>query len=136
MSSRFRQALMWLLLLALPVQGLAAATMLHCGAGHQRGASSLAGKAGSAHRHAASGAHHHAAAAVVTAAVAHDAAQPDLTKSKCSACAACCIGAALPATALVFESFAPALAPLAFVSEPAIGFVTDGPDRPPRILPR
>ena len=126
MTTRFRNALMWLLLLALPLQGFAAATMLHCGAGHQRTVATAASKSASPHHHEAGQAHQHAAAS--------DTAQPDLAKSKCSACAACCMGTALPAAALAFEPFAPALAPLSFVTAPAIGFVTDGPDRPPRIL--
>ena len=126
MTTGLRNALMWLLLLALPLQGFAAATMLHCGAGHQQTAASSLSKSASAHQHEAGQAHRHAAAS--------DTPQPDLTKSKCSACAACCMGTALPAAALAFEPFAPALAPPSFVSAPAIGFVTDGPDRPPRIL--
>ena len=126
MSSRFRNALMWLFLFALPLQGFAAATMLHCGASHQRTVATATSKSSSAHHHEAGQAHKHAAAS--------ETAQPDLAKSKCSACAACCMGTALPVAALAFEPFAPALAPLSFVRAPAIGFVTDGPDRPPRIL--
>lgn len=126
MTTSFRNALMWLLLFALPLQGYAAATMLHCGAGHQRTVAAAASNPVATHHHEAGQAHAHTAVS--------DATPADLAKSKCSACAACCMGTALPAAALVFEPFEPAPAPLSFVSTPAIGFVTDGPDRPPRLL--
>ena len=44
------------------------------------------------------------------------------------------MGAALPATALVFADAAPDGAPMHFFSIGPIGFLTDVPDRPPRTL--
>ena len=81
MRSRLRSALMWLLLLALPLQGLAAATMLGCGPMHGRmatggGAQPLA--LADAHTqvhgqaHAQASAHTHAQAQAPAQAPAHD----------------------------------------------------------------
>ena len=144
MRSRFRSALMWLLLLALPLQGFAAVTMLNCGPNHQRmWEAALAEPAGS-HDHATRGHHQHE---MSTAGNHHDTASADaetdpssvhqlnkLTKFKCSACAACCIGVALPTAALAFASMPPAEALRFFVPAPHVDFVTDGLDRPPRLL--
>lgn len=116
---RLRAALMWVLLFALPFQGYAAATMLNCGpAPHRMAAAPSA--AVDVHQHAASGDHQHQDH--------HD------KVSKCSVCAACCVGAALPAAALVFAPAMPAGVPSSFFSIGAVGFLTDGPDRPPRLF--
>lgn len=119
---------MWLLLMALPMQGYAAATMLHCGASSDR-----QGVA------AASSHHDHAAMVASTRAelpghAAHGG-HADVSKAKCSACAACCMGTGLPPAAIGFEPRATAPGPEAVVSVPAVVFCTDGPDRPPRLSP-
>ena len=110
---------MWLLATALPLQGFAAATMLTCGPAHHRMAASAA-----PHAHAHEGHQHH-----------HDAGTlQQLAKFKCSACAACCVAAALPSPTLTFDS--PDLAEVhASVPPPAVAiFLTDGLERPPRPL--
>jgi hypothetical protein len=126
----FRIAMMCLLAVALPLQGSVAATLRVCGPGHDRMAVAAAAIAG--HDHAA---HHHDDA--VASAHDADATTQDLHKSaqhKCSACAACCVTAALPASVLRFEAVADAAAPpSAFFSSP-VAFLTDGPERPPRLL--
>ena len=142
MVSRFRSAMMWLLLLALPLQGFAAATMLNCGPNHHRmWEASVVAQADSSD-HAAHGEHHHQM----------DAADPDemaaagdhagdgsslhqlskLSKFKCSACAACCSVAFLPTAVVDVPVVTPgqALALIPLISH--VGFFTDGPDRPPR----
>lgn len=124
MLHRLRFALMCLLLLALPLQGYAAATMLNCGPNHAAAASVDAHHA----QHQATGDH---------GASPHDAGQghhlaDGVTKTKCSACASCCVGVALPASALVFAAASPAVAPVALFPIGPIGFTTSGPDRPPR----
>lgn len=129
MRIRTRLVLMWLVL-ALPLQGYAAAAMLNCVAGHHRMSavvtpSAVPSAAGEDH-HA-----HHAAAAKSAAASDPQPAQ-GLSKSTCSACAACCVGAALPATALVFADALPDSTPVHTSTIGPIGFLTDGPDRPPR----
>ena len=115
---------MWLMALAVPVQGFAAASMFDCKTGHH-GAAVQHAHAGGMH------AHHHAGAA------GHgdtdkSAATGQFSKASCSACASCCMSAALPATPVSFEATqAPdsfgLSAPLAVVS-----FISDGLERPPR----
>lgn len=158
---------MWLLLLALPVQGFAAATMLACGPNHHRmselaAPGSIDGQGsqpvqaapgdhphphphsqshshpgssepGPVHADGANPADHHGSISTPGADAPSSAALHEVSKFKCSACAACCVGAALPAAALVFAAFAPAAAPTASPCASHVGFFTDGPDRPPRL---
>ena len=136
---------MGLLVLALPVQGFAASTMLLCGAGHHSAAYATdGGNDHAGHPHggvldaveaAASDVHHHAA----PGAPAHgqSAGSPVSAKQakvigKCSACAACCTVAVLPTAAITFTAPAPGRAPVVAVLTTRFGFFTDGPDRPPR----
>ena len=63
MRKTLKTALVWLVMLAVPAQGFAAATMLFCGPMHERMSGTMAAE-GSAHHHAAgteSGHEHHAA---------------------------------------------------------------------------
>ena len=143
MVSRFRFAMMWLLLFALPLQGYAAATMLNCGPNHHRMMAVSIAEPDVTHEHAAAGQHHHkmgvAAGEHEVAAVDHSGDAPPLPhldklgKFKCNACAVCCTGAAMPTAAFTFEPFSSAMAPEFFVPASHVGFVTDGPDRPPRL---
>jgi hypothetical protein len=131
-------SLIWLLALALPIQGLAAATMVNCAVGHEHhGALPAAavpiaialhahdaGVARQPHEHGAVASDHRAADNGV-APILH----------KCSACAACCMGLALPSAG----SSAPELPLAVAVALPApavhaVAFLTGGPDRPPRAL--
>lgn len=137
--------MMWLLLLALPLQGFAAATMVNCGPNHHRMWEASAAAQVPSHGHAGHGDPHHAmgtaevehttassAPASEGSSAAHD--LGTLSKFKCSACAACCMGAALPTATLTFASVAPATVPTFFVPVSHVGFFTDGPDRPPRLF--
>lgn len=56
----------------------------------------------------------------------------EVAKFKCSACAACCTAAAIPAHSIVFTSVTPTefFAPLELSGLAA--FSTEGPERPPR----
>lgn len=130
MFSRLKLVLVWLIALALPVQALASATLLHCGPGHQRMHASQFGTAPPA------SAHHDHSQHLAESAPRHDAGQAaplaDLGKYKCSACAACGSVCALPSSmpginapefgATVFHAVVPAVEV----------FAVDGPDRPPR----
>lgn len=123
MLNRIRVALVWVLLFALPFQGFAAASLLGCGANHHRMSvldTSDRASPASAHEHHRDAAGDHPHADKV---------------AKCSACAACCVGAALPAAPLLFAAAAPADAPAALRAVGAVGFLTDGPERPPRTQP-
>ena len=141
-----RFVVVWLLALALPAQGLAAATMVHCAATHER----MHAAATHAPAHAADHQHHHrhhhdhehgvgaASPGDLHASPAADKAGagadsfPDLGQYKCGACGSCCSAAAMPGFALIVP------APPAVAQWEAVGFhgrivfVTDGPERPPR----
>jgi hypothetical protein len=144
MALRFRTAMMWLLLLALPLQGFAAATMLDCGPNHHRMWGASIGTQAGSHDHAKHGGHRHPTNAAdvdeLSASGDHaDGGSPlhhldKLSKFKCSACAACCIGAALPPSPLTFLSFPPAAAPAPNVAVPYDDFVSNALDRPPRLF--
>jgi hypothetical protein len=134
-----RAFVVWLLALALPVQGLASATMLHCEQGHKNAAPH-------ASHHpceSAAPAHHEdgvqvvASEAATAPIAAHGDASVDGVKArahKCSACAACDVGATLPSAALTLP-VPTAKAAAATLSEVVHAtFLTAGLERPPRSL--
>ena len=137
---------MWLVALAIPLQGLAAATMLSCGPGHHGMMAAEAMQSAATHDHAAhghaafSGEHADDAAGPTdlgasAAAVEDKSAAKDLhqlAKFKCSACAACCITTALPSPTVSFD---PPKQTAVFVLPPTVlvaAFLTGGQERPPR----
>ncbi|MBC7957043.1 MAG: hypothetical protein H7Y33_14380 [Cytophagales bacterium] len=154
MSSWVRSVFMWLLVAALPVQSWAAATMMNCGPSHHQRAESAqphhpstaarseGGPSHAAHGHGGGHGEQHggAQAAVSDHSPAEDAATPcephdsvqKLGKSKCSACASCCMATALPSAVLSFD--AQITRDTAVPAMPhAIGlFLTSGLERPPR----
>jgi len=143
MRKLIRLALLWLVALALPLQGVAAATMLHCHPAHHRDAASTAhdhhhGAADQRHDHALHGvshtgdltAHETQAADEDTSDGARGA--DSLNKVSCSACAACSSGVALPTTPVFLSPPALIHGPSPALSFDAAVFLTDGPERPPR----
>ena len=141
MGSIWRSVLTWLLVLAMPVQGIAAIGTQHCAPTH-RGID-LPAKAEQAQpRHA----HGHAKAGAVLAAVnespvlgpAHTVNAVNAehaistADSNCSACAACCLALGLPSGALDLPAWAEgsSLAPPTMTAMPS--FVAGCLDRPPR----
>jgi hypothetical protein len=138
-----RTAVMWLVAFALPLQGLAAATMISCGPGHNGMVAAKAAPSVAVHEHAT----HHAAAGA-----AHAEASPaladsgisaagstaevgklhQLAKFKCSACAACCVATALPSSIVSFDP--PKHTPILVPATAALiaPFLTGGLERPPR----
>lgn len=156
MWTRIRAALALLVVLAIPVQGFAAATLSSCGPRHEGTAGGAA-----AHVHdAAAGSHvhargeRHAAQAAATsdsfdaaasgrasadAGQAVDAPDADgsarlgsLANHTCSACAACCIGSALPAAPLVVAVARTASEAIPSRHEPSVDFVVERLEHPPR----
>jgi len=134
MSRAVKLALMWLLALALPVQGVSAATMLACGLGHHDHAASEA----SLHSHSNAVAHEH-----VSVASSHDGrantgtppGKTDLGKAaghKCSACASCCLGAAVPSEVISFDAIQLPEVFASFVVRTLPAYLTEGLERPPR----
>jgi len=135
--SRFRLFLAWLILAAIPLQGLAASTMLFCGPNH--GTAPMAAAQHGQHRHdgAAAAQHDHSKhvdAGEVQAQKAGDGAGKKLpgTAHKCAVCASCCniVGITeFPQLA----AFAPA--PQAELAEPFVlihARPSQVPDKPPR----
>ncbi|MBA2673795.1 hypothetical protein [Ramlibacter sp.] len=140
-----RVLLAWLVMLAVPVQGFAATSMLMCdgGAGHHAAAQSKANRA-TAHDH---GKHDHAGHAI-HADAGHDHASHDQghakqakaeikkasdLQQKCSVCAsACCHAVAITSTAVLQSASA---LPLIRIVEPFVAIhsrATTVPDKPPR----
>lgn len=123
MRTPWRITLIWLLMLALPAQAMAASVMQACHALPSSVTTSLPGMAahhGAAEHHATSS--HHATSTD----------QPAADSGTCSLCAGC-VGAAL------LNSAVPALSPWQ-ASEPSLtalghfnGFIADTPERPPRL---
>ena len=134
-----RLALTWLLALALPLQGLSAATMTACGFGQHDHAPS---HATSAHQHdetAAAPTHTHLPdASVHEGAVLDDNSQIDETSldtgagQKCSACASCCTGATVPSEVLSFDAVKLTASFAHLDTRTIVAYVTEGLERPPR----
>ena len=145
-----------LLLMAIPVKGAVAASMVMCGPGHERMTTVIAAEPAktaevsgalqhgdhASHGHSSHDHASHGHASNVGSEHAHAAAPSDYDTFdkhgavKCSICAACCVGGAflVPADALVPASAGTeAPFPAVFVRFP--GFVLAGLERPPRTFP-
>lgn len=156
MSRAVRAFLVWVMAIAMPVQGMAASAMLFCGPSHERmmqrlvvDAPAMASHhgAGAGHDHAATdhGEHRHAAHAAHADAVAPDPAaeadadgaggmSPHHAQFNCSACAACCFMLALPASFALPEAVSPVHAVHPPPAAPVASHPPDGLDRPPRTV--
>lgn len=143
-----RAAFIWLVMLAIPLQGIAASAMLHCGPGHERQMpqASVADHHGGhgadapEHRHPVGDHQPDRIAAAPDAASAEDGQAPaqadkaQLGKFKCSACAQCCTSVALldrvsDPIRLEPVSVAPVIA-----ADDYPQVAQTGPERPPRSL--
>lgn len=154
MPRALRRFFVWLLIVILPVQAYAAASMVACGPRHERMAAAMAASAhagmrsdgsdAGAHDHRAHDhrAHHHPDHEHAgPASHGHDAAPADDAVSvssdsagiTCSACAACCVGAALPVGDVALHSPAPVPGTLRpAMAAPFDAVTLDGLERPPR----
>ena len=144
MACLMRSLLVWLLVLALPAQGLAAATMAFCGAGQHsvETATPAAQHSPSAQGHAATGhfaAHDHQAMVPeadgqlqAPADCAESHATPAAKAHQCSVCATCCSVGALPSTVLTVPVTAPVATVFATVAASVDFVAADGLERPPR----
>lgn len=137
MQRVLRIILMWVITLAVPVQAMAAASMIGCGPGHMATMRGMEHSAASAyptatlpHQHSEQTTHLHANAPGHSA-QGHEG-HTHSGKGACSACSSCCMSAAMPAQLLTLTTQAPVVfrAPTTFCSVAA--FLTDGPERPPR----
>ena len=146
MGLLIRALLIWLLVLAVPAQGAAAATMAFCGPNHHGGEAAAqvqrTAPAGHAHQGGASAQDHEHPQATATADEdssgsafsAASAKVSDASKHKCSACASCCSVGAILSSVLAVPT--PVFTPTVFSAVvPSVdAFAADGPDRPPRIV--
>lgn len=149
MRAWLRLLTVWFIAIALPVQGIAGVSMAHCGASHERMMAAI--EAAPHHAdpdhalaHDARVAHHHDAdtphvddrpdTGTADSAEPQTGKRADPSQFKCSACAACGAGSALPSSSprLPEPMTAPAVFADAVVTVDA--FASDGPDRPPRFL--
>jgi hypothetical protein len=150
MQGLLRAVFVWVMVIAMPAQGMAASLMLLCGPSHARMAAGLLpdappaatghGAAGHGPTALAHGVHRHAALAVPCAdgptacadagAPAGQSAQAD--GFSCSACAACCHALALPASLVLPAPSSPAHSVQMAPVQPVASHQPDGLDRPPR----
>lgn len=135
---------MWLLVAVIPVQGLAAGMMVTCGPNHER----MAQMGDLSQHEVAVGAGHHgispSTADVGSVQPSHESLSDlpvgsespldKIAKFKCSACAACCIATAMPASVYTFDACASTHLQASVPMSMAPVFLTGGPERPPRIF--
>jgi hypothetical protein len=136
MQRRLRFLLLWLVVLALPVKGLAAATGIGCAASAQgSGATMVAahGHAGVPHGAPAAHAHHHDGATSQAAPAGPGAAVADAhAGSDCVSCAPCCGALAPPVLDLAVPAALPQAHGPAVVAGLRVGGMHGVPERPPR----
>ena len=122
---------------ALPLQGIAAATLQLCAPPPEAAVPVVTAHhvtvAAHSSPHATHHQHHGASETVrlPSSDPEHPHAAP-VAESKCSVCAACCAGAALPASSIEFGDAAPEDALLPSFQSPTPAFLTAGLERPPR----
>lgn len=148
----FKTFMLWLLIAALPIQGLAAVVKVSCGPKHHHDSAVAVSESGhhhvntsfesasDLHRHMHSHAHVHEA--LMSGALMSDLSDGSASGDKqipksstCSACATCCFGGVAPpssaSSASAFDTFQPVAIPAA---HPFTGFFPAGLERPPRHL--
>jgi hypothetical protein len=132
MRHRFKIAVLLLLLLALPAQGMASAAMLFCETTDSLG--SVSGAHHSTHHHHATGDSTHTSD--MRGAKPHHGVpngHPDHGPT-CSGCTSCCVGAATIPLSGNLLARSSTIQPILFDTILFSRFATDGPDRPPRSL--
>lgn len=118
--------LLWILIAVLPMQGSAAAWLLH-------GNGKVPMTAEGGHCGQVAMAHHAAGKAATKAVEASD--QAGNPHAKCSSCASCCAGASAPPLDLLPSLPHPQVNIAAGLPQPAMtGFIASTPERPPRAL--
>ena len=130
MPPAFRRFVLWLVLLVLPLQAVAAVGLRVCEPDHHHAGQAVASDAGH-HADVAHDAHHHEP--ISPDGSTYDAGSHAPGDGKCSACAACCVGASMPVSMFTTVWTPQTLrhAPVQYRSH--IAFYTEGPERPPRL---
>ncbi len=131
--------LAWLLIVAIPAQGFAAAAMQMC----------VPGRHGTPVVVAVQNNHHHSAtnhdhASVIQAAHEHNDQATDVTvatdtkseqgQGKCSACASCCVAPAIVSRLVIGVSPTSTTSLIPFASTSFLSHISDGLDPPPRSI--
>jgi hypothetical protein len=134
MNRIFRALTIWIVALALPLQGYAAAAMIACGPMHGQMASASERSASHDHHDAVSHAHHAVDEGSDGKAHADETSGfAKFLKFKCSACASCCTAPAAPSPVVSFLGVMQAHAePIPFFGSSEDSIVPDGLERPPR----
>ena len=147
MLRALRITLMWLIALAVPIQGSAAVTMFGCSPGHHGGMvlsqaavaqervpdiddpsrGALTEDADS-HHHDGGASHDHSHS------LKPHGAMHKVAKGNCTPCASCCVVAALPATVIQFESVPHGDVFVLSAQSRVSSFLADGLERPPRLF--
>lgn len=130
MRKPLRIALIWMLMLALPAQSMAAIGMQLCAVVNQVGAVSQENQQTAAHHPGAVAMAHHGAAVAEHGAA--DATQPSDNRM-CSLCAFC-VGAVALNSVVVGNPPLPTVEPSPARPQRLLGLVADTPERPPRVL--
>jgi hypothetical protein len=143
MIRAFKTFLLWLLIAALPLQGMAAALKASCGPAHHSSTAAVTMAHGNHHDVQATHDHHYDHLMAHSDSVGSDsAATADESSSHhqhkssyCSACAACCAGAVAPPAALIWPPVYTS-SEIIVVPPPVLvaGYVPDGLERPPRYI--
>lgn len=135
-----RTLLIWVLVLAVPAQGAAAAAMTFCGPNHHGSGGPVAELSSTAAKHSRHGGaltgHEHEADASADVSSTDDvlaiAKASQAAKPKCSTCAACCSLGAILTTVPAVPATDSAPTVFTTVVTTVDAFAADGPDRPPR----
>ena len=123
MKKLSRHILLWILIMAIPLQGLAAASMMLCATEHHQ-VSAVQIQQISPHQHEQQvDVHQHTSDAT---------AHKHAAKDKCSSCAACCVGAALLSSYVDSPVSRPASEKIDMVFSSHVGHISDGLERPHR----
>jgi hypothetical protein len=101
--------LLWLMI-AVPLQGMAASAMIYCGAGHYQAMDEANGHSS---EHASHG-------------------ERALVAESCSSCADCCLGCAPVTPSMDIAVFRPSSEKIDLVFSSYVGYIADGLERPPR----
>jgi hypothetical protein len=143
MNRLLKTFLLWLLIAALPLQGVAAVVKASCGQRHHSAFMAAGHASGHAHE---DGAAHHGHGDMHETMSAADDEPPNVgndspsdsakqVHTACSACAACCVGAVAPPSSVAltstFDKVSTALTPPA---SSFTGFIPPGLERPPKSL--
>lgn len=131
MKKLFRLFLLCILFVAIPFQGFAAAAMVDCNTEHHH---SFPGEQHD-HDDARARQHDHAHSEADKAsdhALAKVSPVAKSMKDKCSACASCCVGAALVSNSAVPPVSTPSSEKISLFFSSYFGHISDGLERPPR----